>query len=467
MISRLATTIHPRRIAGQIALLVIASVMLSQVLISTAFLILLPPPEEQEFERRDAELAAIVGMIDAIPGSPPLGAVTSALAGRYPWLAVSTQLPAWATAPLSADDPVAARFGSRPGEGVTVYRRQPAPDVAGHGNGGDYALRLDNGVVLTASGMPEPLPPGPPIAARLLVMLGFLAPVLVLLTFWAVTAVTAPLRRFADAAESFDVNRQHEPLPEQGPEEIRSAARAFNRMRDRIKELIDERTQMLLAVSHDLRTPITRLRLRTEFIEDETARAQMERDLDQVNAMLGSALSLIRDERTEVALSTIDVASISQTVTDEFAELGHDVSYVGPDRLVCLGRLDDMHRVLTNLVDNAVRYAGTVVVRLRYGDNGGIVLTVEDDGPGIPSDRREAALKPFVRVEDERPVRSGQGFGLGLAIARSLVRAQGGRLSLHDNSPHGLVARIDLPQVAAHSVAAHSASAQLPGTGHS
>ncbi|MGI6245740.1 MAG: ATP-binding protein [Pseudochelatococcus sp.] len=452
MISDLATVIHPRRIAGQIALLSIAAVVLSQILISTVFLVLRPLPQEREFERRDAELAAIVGMVDDIAAGPTLGAVTASLAGRYPWLGVSAQLPAWATVPLPPDHPAVARFGRRFGEDVAVYHRR---DLSGTG-AGDIALRLANGMVLIASGIPE-MPPGPPAGVRLMVMLGFLAPVLVLLTFWAVTAITAPLRRFAEAAENFDVNREHEPLLEQGPEEIRSAARAFNRMRDRIKELIDERTQMLLAVSHDLRTPITRLRLRTEFIEDEAARTQMERDLDQINAMLGSALSLIRDERTGVALSTIDIASLTQTVTDEFAELGHGVSYIGPDRLVCLGRLDDMHRVLTNLVGNAVRHARTVVVRLRYGDNGGIVLTVEDDGPGIPPERREAALKPFVRLEDERPVRSGQGFGLGLAIARSLVRAQGGRLSLHDNVPHGLVARIDLPQIPAHSsVSGHS-----------
>lgn len=456
MISDLAAAIHPRRIAGQIALLTIASVVLSQILISMAFLVLLPPPQEQELARKNEEFAAIVDMVAETPEGPALDAVTGALAGRYPWLGLSAQLPAWATAPVPADHPLAAGFRRRLGEGVGVYRRPSKP-----GDAGDVAVRLASGIVLSAAGLPEG-PPGPSVGVRLMVMLGFLAPVLVLLTVWAVTAVTAPLRRFAEAAENFDVNREHEPLQEQGPEEIRSAARAFNRMRDRIKELIDERTQMLLAVSHDLRTPITRLRLRTEFIEDETARMQMERDLDQVNAMLRSALSFIRDERTEVALSPIDIASLTQTVTDEFSELGHSVSYVGPDRLVGPGRLDDMHRVLTNLVDNAVRHAETVVLRLRQGEGGGIVLTVEDDGPGIPQDRREAAMKPFVRVEDERPVRSGHGFGLGLAIARSLIRAQGGRLSLHDNIPHGLVARIDLPQVTT-----HSAPAQLSGSGHS
>ncbi|MGV6872009.1 ATP-binding protein [Pseudochelatococcus sp. B33] len=450
MISGLARVIHPRRIAGQIALLTIASVVLSQILISTAFLILLPPPQQPEHERREAELVAIAVVLNAIPAGTMPRAATGSLAARYPWLGLSMQLPAWATVPLMPDHPVARETARRLGEGVAVYLRRSALGVAGERGGGDIALRLANGIVLTGPGQPETRP-GPPVGVRLMVMLGFLAPVLVLLTFWAVTAVTAPLRRFADAAESFDASREHEPLPEQGPEEIRTAARAFNRMRDRIKELIDERTQMLLAVSHDLRTPITRLRLRTEFVEDETVRAQMERDLDQVNAMLRSALSFIRGERTELALSSIDIASLTQTVTDEFAELGHAVSYVGPDRLVCLGRLDDMHRVLTNLVDNAVRHARTVVVRLRYGDDGGIVLTVEDDGPGIPEDRREAVVKPFVRMEDERPIRSGQGFGLGLAITRSLVRAQGGRLSMHDNVPHGLVVRIDLPQVPAHS----------------
>ncbi|MBB3809622.1 ATP-binding protein [Pseudochelatococcus contaminans] len=443
MMAWLVSALNPRRIAGQITLLVIASVVLSQILISVAFFLLLPPPREMDRERRDAELALVVDIVGDVAKGAPSAPASELLAGRYPWLAVSTELPSWATVAVTNDAAAAPILSSR--DDVTMYRRDKQT-----GPRSDFALRFDNGMVLVASGLPD-IPPGPPVGARLVVMFGFLAPMLAVMTFWAVTVLTAPLRRFTEAAESFDVNREHKPLREQGPDEIRRAAKAFNSMRDRIKELIDERTQMLLAVSHDLRTPITRLRLRTAFIADETARAQMERDLDQMNAMLRSALSLIRDERNDPALSPIDVASISQTVTDEFVELGHAVSYEGPDRLVCPGRFDDMHRVLTNLVDNAVRYAGSVVIRLRYGDNGGIVLTVEDDGPGIPEACRETVLKPFVRVEDERPMRPGQGFGLGLSIVRSLVRAQGGRLSLHDNTPHGLVVRIDLPQLPAHS----------------
>ncbi|MFC0219532.1 ATP-binding protein [Pseudochelatococcus lubricantis] len=444
MIPGFVKVFHPRRIAGQIALLIIASVILSQIVISAAFFLLVPAPAEHENERREWELVTIARLFETIPDGAARIALTVAVAREYPWLIVSMQLPPWAAVSASPDTPPARVIAHRLGADVAVFHRPETPDAPEQ-----IALRLSNGIVLAASGVPEG-PSAPPVSIRLLVMLGFLMPVLVLLTVWAITAVTAPLRRFTEAAESFDVNREHLPLPEQGPEELQRAARAFNRMRDRIKELVDERTQMLLAVSHDLRTPITRLRLRTEFIEDAAARAQMERDLDQVNAMLRSALSFIRDERAEAALSTIDLASIAQTVADEFSDLGHPVTYVGPDHLVCLGRLDDMHRVLTNLVDNAVRYARHVVVRLRYGEGNGIVLTVEDDGPGIPVARREAALKPFGRVEEERPVRSGQGFGLGLAIARSLARAHGGRLSLHENTPHGLIARIDLPGTGAH-----------------
>src|SRR5262249_40201084 len=153
------------------------------------------------------------------------------------------------------------------------------------------------------------------------------------LSLWAMRALTAPLAAFADAAEAFGLRSDHAALPEHGPEEVAKVARAFNSMRDRIEHLIDERTAMLAAVGHDLRTPITRLRLRAEFVEDPVTRQQMLRDLEQLNGMVQSALSFLRDGQTPDTSTMVDVAALLQTICDEFGDLGNKVSYQGPNRL--------------------------------------------------------------------------------------------------------------------------------------
>src|SRR5207237_9765247 len=151
-----------------------------------------------------------------------------------------------------------------------------------------------------------------------------------LLGVWAARALAAPLSSFASAAESFSLNGAASPLPERGPEEIRSVARALNRMRARITGLIDDRTKMLAAISHDLRTPITRMRLRSEFIEDETHRSRMLDDLDQMRSMLESVLSFLRNGRRLEQMTLVDIASTLQLVTDQFTDIGRKVAYVGP-----------------------------------------------------------------------------------------------------------------------------------------
>ena len=177
-----------------------------------------------------------------------------------------------------------------------------------------------------------------------------------LLGLWAARALTAPLSSFAKAAENFSLNGAAAPLPERGPEEIRSVAKALNRMRERITALIDDRTKMLAAISHDLRTPITRMRLRSEFIEDEAHRSRMLRDLDQMRSMLESVLSFLRNDRKLESMTLADIATTLQLVTDQFADMGHKVAYDGPEHAMATVRPDDLHRSVTNLVENAVRF---------------------------------------------------------------------------------------------------------------
>lgn len=152
-----------------------------------------------------------------------------------------------------------------------------------------------------------------------------------LLGLWAARALTAPLSAFAKAAENFSLNGAAAPLPERGPVEVRSLAKALNRMRERITALIDDRTKMLAAISHDLRTPITRLRLRSEFIADEVHRSHMLRDLDQMRSMLESVLSFLRNDRKLEPMTLVDIATTLLLVSDQFADIGHKVVYAGPE----------------------------------------------------------------------------------------------------------------------------------------
>ncbi|WP_448045441.1 ATP-binding protein [Bradyrhizobium liaoningense] len=268
----------------------------------------------------------------------------------------------------------------------------------------------------------------------------FLVASVTLLGVWAGRALSSPLSAFARAAEDFSLNRSSEPLPENGPEEIKSAARALNRMRERVTALMNDRSRMLAAISHDLRTPITRLRLRSEYIEDPAQRTQTVRDLDQMQSMLESVLSLLRSE-SAARPTLVDVAALLQMVCDQFSDSGYAVHYLGPDRAAFIVRPDEIIRAVTNLVENAARFGTEVRVELLIsGDQ--IIIDVVDDGPGIPHERKAAMLEPFVRGEEARTMDETAGFGLGLSITQAIVTAHGGTLLLLDNEPKGLRVRL-------------------------
>nr|WP_249159194.1 ATP-binding protein [Bradyrhizobium tropiciagri] len=275
----------------------------------------------------------------------------------------------------------------------------------------------------------------------------FLVMSVTLLGVWAGRALSAPLSAFARAAESFNVDRVSPPFPEGGPEEIRSAARALNAMRERIAALMKDRMRMLAAISHDLRTPITRLRLRSEFIADDAHRTQTLRDLDQMQSMLESVLTLLRTGNT-VKPTLVDVAALVELVCEQFSDCGHAVSYHGPKRFKLTVRPDEIRRAITNLVENAVRFASEVRVTLTACDESA-TIEVADNGPGIPEHSKSAMLEPFVRGDEARTMDDNSGFGLGLSIAQAVVQAHGGAVALLDNEPQGLRVSIRLPCVAA------------------
>ncbi len=314
----------------------------------------------------------------------------------------------------------------------------------GHEEGAHkVGIALPDGSMISAKILPDQRRPpfwgGPWMMTLLFAIIS-----VTLLGLWAARALTAPLSSFAKAAESFSLNGAAAPLPERGPEEIRSVAKALNRMRERITTLIDDRTRMLAAISHDLRTPITRMRLRSEFIEDDMHRSRMLRDLDQMRSMLESVLSFLRDDRKLESMTLADIATTLQLVTDQFADMGHKVAYDGPEHAMATVRPDDLHRSITNLVENAVRYGAEATIRLRMSSDTA-TIEIEDDGPGISDLRKDVMMEPFVRGDDARNMDETTGFGLGLSIAHGIVQAHGGELSLNDRQPHGLMVRIRLP----------------------
>ncbi|WP_428672722.1 ATP-binding protein [Reyranella sp.] len=282
------------------------------------------------------------------------------------------------------------------------------------------------------------------LSAPLLVPLILLAVSAILLSIWAARQVAAPLSRFAAAADQFGRDGATAPLDERGPAEISRASHAFNRMRERIARLIEDRTNLLLAISHDLRTPLTRLRLRIAELAagDE---ALKHRGLDDIAAMESSitaAVTYLREGNAEEPVERVELVSMLGTICDQFSDLGHSVEYVGPARLALTCRPRAMDRAVTNLVDNASKYGSHIQVVLSQGADQ-ISIEVRDDGPGIPDDEKPRVIKPFYRSD---PARQGvRGFGLGLAIVTSIVQAEGGTFTLLDNEPRGLRALITLP----------------------
>ena len=268
-----------------------------------------------------------------------------------------------------------------------------------------------------------------------------------LMTWWAVRRLTRPVTDLAAAAERLGRGVNAPPLPENGPREVATAAAAFNTMASNIRRFVADRTQMLAAISHDLRTPITRLRLRAEFLEDEEQRAKMLADLAEMEAMIAATLTFARDDAANEPAGAVDLASLARTVLDEAVDahpaLAPAILYAGPEHLVLQLRPVAMKRALTNLVGNALKYGDAARLTLEQRERGA-VLTLDDDGAGIPEAAQEAVFQPFHRVEGSRNRETG-GTGLGLTIARSILRAHGGEVTLGNRAGGGLRVVVRLP----------------------
>jgi signal transduction histidine kinase len=433
---RLLGFLNLKGISGQIAALVVASIVAIHLILTAIFLIHRPDQPDPQSDRGHSQLVAAAQLLGTAPAAERPGLFAD-IARAFPQLHIELLAASPVAAASEPDTPDLRSLRRRLGSGYRIFPLGHEEDTHKIG------IALPDGTMVSAKILPG-LRPRPFWIGPWMITVMFAVVSVTLLGLWTARALTAPLSSFAKAAESFSLNGAAAPLPERGPEEIRSVAKALNRMRERITTLIDDRTKMLAAISHDLRTPITRMRLRSEFIEDDAHRSRMLDDLDQMRSMLESVLSFLRNDRKLEPMTLADIATTLQLVTDQFADIGHKVAYDGPEHAMATVRPDDLRRSVTNLVENAVRFGGETTIRLKVSPDT-VTIEVEDDGPGISDARKEVMLEPFVRGDDARNMDEAAGFGLGLSIARSIVLAHGGELSLNDRQPHGLIVRIELP----------------------
>jgi len=286
--------------------------------------------------------------------------------------------------------------------------------------------------------------PTPPNFVPFAMPLLFLSLLVTLIAYVIMRRANKPLARMAQAAETLGRDVNAPPMSEDGPREVRDAARAFNEMQTRLRRFVQDRTHMLAAISHDLRTPITRMRLRAEFVEDDQQREKMLADLDEMEAMIKATMSFARDDVANEAVSAIDLAALVESLCEDMRETGGDVRYSGMDELSFKGRPVALKRAVSNLIGNALKYAGACQVTLNVEDDH-IILTVRDDGPGIPESELDEVFRPFRRVEGSRNKETG-GVGLGLAVVRSVAHAHGGTAELMNCPGGGLEAKLVLPR---------------------
>ncbi len=268
---------------------------------------------------------------------------------------------------------------------------------------------------------------------------------IIVFAVWAARRATRPLRELALAADRLGLDVDAPPLDEHGPRELRKTATAFNRMQTRIKRLIDDRTLMLAALSHDLKTILTRLRLRAEFIEDPDQQQRAIGDIEDMQQMVDQALGFIRGDQATEAITRIDLAGLLRDLAEDCESSGQDVTFDGPERFPVDGRPVALKRAVGNLVENALRYGGGEVRLLLVKGGNRATLTVADNGPGLPEDELDKVFQPFYRVETSRNRETG-GSGLGLALARDVFRRLGGDLTLANRETGGLAATAWLPE---------------------
>ena len=280
--------------------------------------------------------------------------------------------------------------------------------------------------------------------ARLLIVLAVLLVSVILLSLIGVRSIIRPLRDLRQAAEGLGKDIRRSPLVETGPAEVRETAKAFNTMQTRLKNYIEDRSTILAAVSHDLKTPLTRLRLRTELMDDEEQRTKTQKDLDDMESMVSATLDFMRGTETGEPSQRLDLMALLESIQEDAQEAGKEVLLQGEISEPYRGKPLALKRCIVNLVENAIRYGEQADIRIEDSKEA-VVISICDQGPGIPADVLQKVFDPFFRLETSRAQHTG-GTGLGLGIARNIARAHGGELMLSNRSEGGLCAKLTLPR---------------------
>ena len=455
----------PRSLFGQVVFATVVAVVVSQLVM--AWLLL---DERARLANRvwgDPAVQRIAGFISAMNDATPAERMriinTTGLRPSHasldePWRRAGDEPPSEAIAFLAKLRKELARpievqmLVLGPDWPPTVPGARPAPMISSGGPLEEarrrlrlvaVQARLSDGSILTLRHALPPALAGPP--TNLLIGVALLVAIAGALTAWTVRRLTLPLGTLARAAGGLASNLDQPPLPENGPAEVASAAASFNRMQQDLKRNLETRSQALAAVSHDLRLPITRIRLRIERLRDETIREAIESDLVEMDRMIGDTLEFLRAGHSGEQPARIDVNALVESVAEDMRALGCRIQTHGEARAPLLARGQAVRRCLGNLVDNARRYGGGAVDLTVRDETEQVEFIVEDRGPGIPESERERVFEPYVRLETSRARHTG-GTGLGLAIARAIARGHGGEVALESREGGGLRAILKFPR---------------------
>lgn len=279
---------------------------------------------------------------------------------------------------------------------------------------------------------------------RVVIMLSILVAGVTLLALIAVHWVVQPLHRLRAAADALGKDIRRPPVPETGPVEVVQTSRAFNQMQRRLARFIEDRGRILAAVSHDLKTPLTRMRLRADLLDDEQLARKIRTDLDEMQTMVEATLDFMRGTESREETRSLDLMALLESMRDDAVETGERVTLSGQIERPYPGKPLALKRCIGNLIQNAVRYGIEAAIQVEDSETA-VVVRIADKGPGIPPEQMERVFEPFNRLEDSRARQTG-GTGLGLGIARNIARAHGGDLILANQPDGGLVAQLTLPR---------------------
>jgi signal transduction histidine kinase len=427
----------PRTLFGRLVLLMAAGLLLAQLLGAALHLSELRRTVGRTVSQELAQrITAVYHAIDSQTAAERERLARLLSTPRQQLTLETLAPPASAEVPMFPEilDGIAALLG--PGVEVRAVRMPRIGDFAF-----DFHIRLAAGDWLRIQGnAPTEIFAWP---WHLLVNLGVMLAAVILLVWFAARSTVRPLTDLARAARDLGENLRRPPLAEDGPSEVRQAAHAFNAMQMRILHDIEERERFLAAVSHDLKTPVTRLRLRSELLAEPELRQRFLHDLDDMQDLLGGALDFLQGKAVEEAMQPVDLVAMAESLADDFIEAGGIVTLRAPETLRTAARPRALRRAFANLIDNALKYGGRADVSLSTV-SGELLIAIADAGPGLPEAELERVFEPFYRMESSRSRDTG-GVGLGLAIVRQIARSHGGEVMLENRAAGGLRAVLRLP----------------------